>query len=86
MSCYEKLVELGQGIRLLEDTQALLSWDQEVLMPAKGVAYRARQMSWLSGEIHRRFTDPQVGEWIAGLETESLDETGKANAREWDHQ
>ncbi len=86
MSSYERLVEVGQGIQLLEDTQALLSWDQEVLMPPKGVAYRARQMSWLSGEIHRRFTDPVVGEWISELEGEDLDETGKANAREWDHQ
>lgn len=83
---YERMVKLSSDIQLMNDTQALLSWDQEVLMPTKGGAYRAKQMSWLSGEAHRRFTDPVVGELISEIENEDLDEFKRANAREWRHQ
>ena len=86
-SAYEKLSTLSQELQLLKDTSGLLSWDQEVLIPPAGIEYRARQMAWFGGEIHRRFTDPQVGEWIAACETESADPESieAANVREWRH-
>lgn len=84
---YRKLIDLSRELQLLGDTEALLSWDQETQMPRDGVAWRADQMAWIGGEMHRRFTRPEVGDWIAacesgGYETDSDEE---ANVREWRH-
>lgn len=86
-SAYESLVALGEETGLVADASALLSWDQEVLLPPAAVAYRGRQMAWFGGWLHDRFTDPKVGEWIAKAEASSspADEIGLANLREWRH-
>lgn len=83
---YERLLSLGRELRLIQDAKALLSWDQETQMPPAGVAWRAEQMAWFGGEIHRRFTRPEVGDWIAACEQEAgVDpESDRAvNVREW---
>lgn len=85
-SGYENLIDLGRKLQLAGDAQALLSWDQEVLLPRKGIAYRAEQMSWLSGWTHERFIAPEVGEWIAEAGESASSEIEKANVREWNHQ
>lgn len=88
-TAYDKLVDLGREIQLVADAQALLSWDQEVLMPVKGTAYRGQQMAWFSGWVHDKETSPEVGEWIAEAEsgiTAETDEVTRANLREWRHQ
>ncbi|MDC0259176.1 carboxypeptidase M32 [Verrucomicrobiales bacterium] len=86
---YQKLVALSEELQLLSDVAGLLSWDQEVNMAKKGVAYRAKQMAWFSGETHKKFTDPQVGDWISECEADSaIIEPGSdaaANLREWRH-
>ncbi|MEX2581090.1 MAG: carboxypeptidase M32 [Verrucomicrobiales bacterium] len=84
-TAYENLVELGRELQLVGDAQALLSWDQEVLLPPKGVAYRAEQMSWFSGWIHERYTEPKVGDWIGAAEAEAETLLERANLREWRH-
>ena len=88
-SAYDKLVALCGDLALLQDTAALLSWDQETMLPRRGVAYRARQMAWIGGERHRRFTAPEVGDWIAACEEAGGDASGNgsraANIREWRH-
>ncbi|MCB1076397.1 MAG: carboxypeptidase M32 [Verrucomicrobiae bacterium] len=84
---YSKLIDLSRELQLLQDTEALLSWDQETQMPRDGVAWRAEQMAWLGGEIHRRFTRPEVGDWIATCEGagHADDSDEDANVREWRH-
>ena len=86
-SAFQKLSDLNRELQLLRDASGLLSWDQEVLIPRKGLEYRSRQMAWFGGEIHRRFTAPQVGEWIAQGEAEAPDAESieAANLREWRH-
>lgn len=86
-SAYQKLLDLSKELALLQDTEALLSWDQETQMPRDGVAWRAEQMAWLGGEIHRRFTREEVGDWIAECEAAGLpeDSDADANVREWRH-
>lgn len=86
---YDRLCSLGRELQLVTDAAALLGWDQEVLMPAKGVAFRAEQMAWFSGYLHERFTAPEVGDWLAEAEavrSESEDRIRAANLREWRHQ
>lgn len=84
-SAYESLVNLGRELQLVADAAALLAWDQEVLMPPQGVAYRAEQMAWFDGHNHERFTAPQVGAWIekAKAADPGDDAIAGANIAEW---
>lgn len=88
MSAYARLVEKAAEVQLVADSQALLGWDQEVLLPKGGVSYRARQMAWFSGWVHEQTTSAQWGDWIAEAESEiaspSVEES--ANLREWRYQ
>ena len=83
ISAYARLLALGRELQLVNDSAALLGWDQEVLLPPRGIAYRAEQMSWFSGYVHERFTSAEVGEWIAGAESELAadDPVAAANLR-----
>ena len=87
ISAYERLTALGKELQLVSDSAALLGWDQEVLLPSRGIPYRAEQMSWFSGYVHERFTAAEVGEWIAEAEdqTKACDVVAAANCREWRH-
>ena len=88
ISAYERLTALGKELQLVSDSAALLGWDQEVLLPSRGIPYRAEQMSWFSGYVHERFTAAEVGEWIAEAEdqTKAGDVVAVANCREWRHE
>jgi len=88
ISAYSRLLELGKELQLVNDSAALLGWDQEVLLPTRGIAYRAEQMSWFSGYVHERFIAAAVGEWIAEAESgvASGDLVAAANCREWRHE
>lgn len=85
-SAYDTLHEHFRQIHLLEGTAAILSWDQETMMPAGGVAFRGEQLAQLAGLGHRRRTDPKLGELLAAA-ADSLegDEQAPArvNLREW---
>ncbi len=54
---------------LLEATSALLEWDERTGLPAQAGAYRADQITLLSGIIHRRKIDPWLGENLESLST-----------------
>ncbi|MEM9018506.1 MAG: carboxypeptidase M32, partial [Verrucomicrobiota bacterium] len=88
-AAYQNLLSLSEHQRLVGDAQALLSWDQEVLLPPAGVEYRGKQMSWFSGWLHEEATRPEVGDWISEAESLVGEEEGpeaeavKANLREW---
>ena len=88
ISAYERLTALGKELQLVSDSAALLGWDQEVLLPSRGIPYRAEQMSWFSGYVHERFTAAEVGEWIVEAEdqTKAGDVVAVANCREWRHE
>jgi len=88
ISAYERLTALGKELQLVSDSAALLGWDQEVLLPSRGIPYRAEQMSWFSGYVHERFTAAEVGEWIVEAEdqTKAGDVVAAANCREWRHE
>jgi len=83
---YRSLVELSDELAVINSASALLGWDQEVLLPRNGVEHRARQLAWMSGLSHRRWTGEEVGEWIASCESEFFgDGPEAANVREWRH-
>ena len=82
---YQKLLDRTREISLLRSSSQVLEWDEKTYLPAKGVEYRAEQLSYLEAKAHALFTDPLVGEWLessrqAGFTPES-DEG--VNIREW---
>ncbi|MGB0767953.1 MAG: hypothetical protein ACPGYV_09610, partial [Phycisphaeraceae bacterium] len=42
-TAYDRLIEHTKEANLLGSTGSLLGWDQETLMPSKGLAHRTRQ-------------------------------------------
>ena len=76
MSQVESLFkELCQHVRetsYLESTSALLEWDQQTKLPPKAGGYRSEQITFIAGQIHKRKTDPRLGELIGELSESSL--------------
>ncbi|HEX8342525.1 MAG TPA: carboxypeptidase M32, partial [Tepidisphaeraceae bacterium] len=60
--------ELRQRLRriaTLGSVTALVGWDEQVMMPPGGTAFRADQTAMLAGMIHGQVTDPALGDLIA---------------------
>lgn len=51
----------------LGKTASLLSWDQHVMMPARGAALRAEQLGTIGRIAHTKFIDPEIGRLLDGL-------------------
>lgn len=69
---YDKLCQFVRETALLESIEGLLGWDERTYMPIAAGAYRADQITWLSGQIHQRRTDPRLSEWLAELADSEL--------------
>ncbi len=66
-STFEDVCREFREIQLLQSSQALLEWDQQTYLPSRAVDYRAEQVSYLAGEIHRRKSAPGLREKLAQL-------------------
>ena len=67
----------------LQHAQAMLSWDEAVMMPRGGGPGRAESLATLAGVVHTMISDARIGEWAdAAAEETELDEWERANARE----
>jgi len=73
---FEKLDELGHKLEALEHALAILGADEATHMARGGGARRAEAMSNLAGLYHEAATAPEIADWIAGAETETLTEDG----------
>jgi carboxypeptidase Taq len=71
---YNSLCEHVRETGYLVSTAALLEWDQQTKMPALASDYRSEQITHLAGLIHKRKTDPRVGEWLENLADSPLAE------------
>src|SRR6266478_1366191 len=69
---FDQLCAHTREVALLSSTQSLLEWDERTKMPPAGGAYRAEQVSFLAGLIHKRLTQPEVGEWLGELAVNAL--------------
>jgi carboxypeptidase Taq len=67
LDVYATLLSHAREAALLASVQGLLEWDEQTKMPTAAGEYRAEQIAFLAGEIHRRQTDPRVGEWLSEL-------------------
>ncbi|MDY0009287.1 MAG: hypothetical protein RBS08_06250, partial [Bdellovibrionales bacterium] len=79
MQTYKHLEERFGQITALKQIDSLLDWDRSVLMPEAGVNQRARQVEVLNLKIHEMQTDPQVGDWLASVDTKTLSPWQAAN-------
>ncbi|QEL09895.1 carboxypeptidase M32 [Kushneria phosphatilytica] len=82
MSAYQQLSSLFQRLFHYEHLGAMAGWDQLTMMPTGGSDARAEAMAELEVLMHRTLTAPEVGEWLASADAESLDDAQRANLRE----
>ena len=84
---YQVLLARMREVALLNSTTALLHWDQQTYMPPRATDFRAGQVAYFSGQSHRIFTAPQVGDWLRACEdaglTQSTDAAVSTNVRGW---
>ena len=76
---YEALLAHLKEEAALGQVAQLLHWDQEAMMPPKGAHQRAEQAAALMGVLHARRADPRIEDWLAAIDPETLDETGRWN-------
>jgi carboxypeptidase Taq len=69
---YQQLCDHARETAKLASIMDLLEWDERTKMPPAGGEYRAEQIAYLAGEVHKRQTAPQLGEWLAQLADGSL--------------
>ena len=84
---HQQLIPHLQRLHRLRGAMALLSWDQEVTMPAAGTASRAGHRATFAEIIHAQITDPSLGEILDALAPNlqihvvTADTFGKARAQ-----
>ena len=64
---------MSAKLRCCTRVESLLGWDERTMLPAAAGEYRAEQMTLLAGMLHRRRTDPRLGEWLNTLIDARLD-------------
>ncbi len=68
MSAYDDLMAFQRETEALGQVMGRLGWDQETVMPEGAAEQRAEEMAALDGVLHRRRTDPRIGEWLEQAE------------------
>ncbi|MBS1600315.1 MAG: carboxypeptidase M32 [Bacteroidetes bacterium] len=80
MGTYPEYKQHMQKIADVKNTLAVLQWDQETYLPAKGAAFRGQQIATLSELIHQLSTDKNLGDILENLQSENnLSESEKKN-------
>jgi carboxypeptidase Taq len=78
-----RFYEKCRRIHDLQEVQQFMEWDQQVMMPPKGVEQRGYHQSALASVIHGMTTDPELGDLIGNLSArEDLDGDLAADLRE----
>ncbi|MBT5875470.1 MAG: carboxypeptidase M32 [Candidatus Latescibacteria bacterium] len=79
---YDRMLTIQQEVSDINGALALMGWDQETYMPAKGASTRGRQLATLSGIAHERFTSTEMGSAIEEAGSEELTVDQQVNQRE----
>ena len=79
---YTSYTTLLQKAADINYASAVLGWDQEVYMPAKGAEYRGRQLATLASQAHGLLTSDGYGHMLYELaQTGKLTSTEECNVR-----
>jgi len=68
---YDQLINKHKETNSFGATISLLHWDQEVMMPKKGIDFRADQISLTSRMHHEMSTDPAIDDLLVACESDS---------------
>lgn len=80
---YQALHRQFEKIGDLQHAEAMLSWDEAVMMPRGGGPSRAESLATLAGVVHTMISDARIGDWTdAAAEESGLGEWERANVRE----
>lgn len=79
---YQRLEQHQRHLYRLHHLQAICGWDQAAMMPPGGNEARGEAMAELDVLIHQKTTAPDVADWLAAAENESLTTDQRANLRE----
>lgn len=74
---YAKCVAHARETALLGSIESVLGWDERTQMPAAAGAYRAEQMTLVSGLVHERWTSAEFADLLHSA-TEANDEADPA--------
>jgi len=69
---YKLLRDHAKETTMIATIQSLLEWDERTYMPPAGGEYRADQVAFLAGQVHRRQTAEQLGHWLSELSESPL--------------
>jgi carboxypeptidase Taq len=83
---FQKLDDLGHKLEALEHALAILGADEATHMAVGGGEKRAEAMSALAGMHHARATAPEIADWIAAAEQETLNEEQQSAVKEFRRQ
>ena len=83
---FAKLDDLCRKLEALEHALAILGADEATHMAVGGGEKRAEAVAALAGMVHRQATAPDVADWIAAAETETLNDDQQAALREFRRQ
>ncbi len=86
MNAFSTLVQHFKTISHFSHLSAICGWDQASMMPGGGAQARSEAMAQLSVHIHSLMTQPQLEEWFATAEQESLNNEHQAMLREMKRQ
>lgn len=79
---YNELIEQIETINSIRDTKEVLSWDQQVIMPEKGIKPRSMQLSTLSRIEHQLLNKDELKQNINSIQQEKLSSEQKSVVRE----
>ncbi len=65
---YDQLIKHMKDTTLFGSSVGLLGWDQEVMMPKKGIDYRSDQIALMARMHHEMATDQIIGDWLSACE------------------
>ena len=79
---YQLLEQRFQQLHHLQHLQAICGWDQATMMPDGGNQARASALAELALIQHQKLTAPEIADWLAAAESETLSDEQKANLHE----
>ncbi|MHA2938361.1 carboxypeptidase M32 [Vibrio sp. RC27] len=86
MNAIDKLVAHSKKVSHYQHLSAICGWDQAAVMPSGGAEARAGAMAELHVHIHQLMTKPELADWIAQAEHESLNTEQSSVLREFKRQ
>ena len=81
MSAYKDLMAYTRTTQALSQVAGRLGWDQETMMPRGAAPQRGAEMGAMEEVLHARRSDPRVGDWLAAIGEDDLDDVGRAQLR-----